>query len=176
MKHENNFLLYSIASAFLLVSSTMLISVSDYSHVNIKSQVSISVSAIVPDRSLQEINTNASSISGRVYFDTNKSFSFDIEDQGLPGVLLVLFKQGEDSLNKKFMTAAITDESGRYSFGNLPLGLYSIRIDNKKDFNVEVPPPIMEHFSGAWNFLDVEVGDEDFSYEGLDFLLSPVNF
>lgn len=168
MKHENNFILYALGSATLLVASAMLLSIpsnySQYLPANI-----VSVSAVVDESSFVQ---KQSMIAGRVYENSQIS---ELDSQeivlNLSGVTVLLLKDGEDVREQIRFTQTTTDENGVYFFENIPLGKYSIRIDGVPSVNIKEPKPFVSGFSNSWNFAKVEVSQAGVVYSGVDFVV-----
>lgn len=154
MKHEHNFLLYGIASGFLLVGGAMLISDIPFSKDSQMANV-VGVQAIV----LEE-GQKTSSVSGEVW---NNEETIPVSQREL-----LLFR--ENSQGEIFLfDTTITDNEGTYVFRDLPPGQYGIRFIQKEGEVVTLPPRAISNFSYASNILLFSIDARGKNYQDMDF-------
>ncbi len=166
MKHENNFLLYSIGSAFLLVAGAMLLSVPPNSQ---KLVAQVSVTATVDETSFI---VPTAFISGKVYLDTNNDYILGEEDTGVSNIEIGLMQEGQDIFDTSYVSSALTDEFGFYSFEEVPLGEYYLTILTDTDLVVTVPEPRVQGFSHPVSSTKVSLSGRGQYYGGMDFVLT----
>lgn len=162
MKHENNFLLYAIGSAFLLVSSIFIVD----SHFNLVEQERLSaavvrVTAVVPEHTKSE-----SSISGFVRFVHEKGGVENISD-----VSVFLISQNEPNSQNIYQTTK-TDMDGLYVFSNVPQGTYFIDIEKTEMDTFMQPNPFVSGFSDPAHTYFVSIDSNNQYVQNLNFDLS----
>lgn len=166
MKHENNFFLYAIGSAFLLVSAMTLISSASLERREALVANIISVSAFVPEH--KTIQTNGF-FSGRVFQDNNENGFFEQDiDKPLFDREVFLWKENEEG-KEVFMKTSQTDVEGTYSFEVRTSGNYFIKIDQGEDESIVSPPPLLDGFSYSTHAKTAQVAPGEHYYAGMDF-------
>lgn len=166
MKHENNFFLYAIGSAFLLVSAMTLISSASFERREALVANIVSVSAFVPEH--KTIQTNGY-FSGKIFQDNNKNGFFEQDiDKPLFDREVFLWKQNEEG-KEVFMKTSQTDAQGNYYFEVRTSGNYFIKIDQGEDESIVSPPPVLDGFSYSAHIKTVRVTAGDHYYAGMNF-------
>jgi hypothetical protein len=165
MKHENNFLLYSLGSAFLLVAGAMLLSIPPDSP---KLVAQVSVASTVNETSFV---VPTASLSGKVYLDTNNDYILGEEDKGVSNIEIGLIKEGDDIFDITQITSTLTDESGFYSFEEIPLGGYYLSVLSDGGFVVTAPEPRVQGFSDPVSSAFISLSGSGQYYGGMDFVL-----
>ena len=156
MKHENNFLLYSIASAFLIVSGMMLVSSSSHERsVNLLANV-VTVTAIVPEK-----ETYNYSISG----------SIDGLDKDSRQVLKVsLWRESENGFMRQIDSIQLNSNTGfLYSFEKLRAGLYAVKLETSDGVEVVEPKPFIQGISESSHIIFISTSPEYTDYQTNNF-------
>lgn len=157
MKHENNFLLYSIASAFLIVSGMMLVSSASHERsLNLLANV-VTVTAVVPEKETY----NKYSISG----------SIDGLDQNSRQVMTVsLWRESENGFMKQIESAQLNSVTGfLYSFENLRSGLYAVKLETSDGVEVVEPKPFIQGISQSSHIIFISTSPEYTEYQTNNF-------
>lgn len=75
-------------------------------------------------------NVQAQVIEGKVYIDFNANGQLDTTEYGFGGIQIYLYEGCQT--NSPILDSVRTDSVGAYQFNNLPLGIYSVKV-NKSD-------------------------------------------
>ena len=165
MKHENNFFLYAIGSACLVIFGMVLVSSASFERKENLVANTIAVSAIVEHKPLSTNNY----FSGTVFQDTNTDGFFEKgKDTIFSGRNVFLWKQNEEMEWVRIETAE-TDEFGKYSFKVSKEGVYSITIDQFENEKITNPPPSLDGFSNSTHVFTVFAPRGDNYYAGINF-------
>lgn len=132
MKHENNFLLYSLGSAFLLVATALQLSVATDS--KILAQIG-SVQVFSQEEEVQQLYpvniVHFSDVSGVVFDDSSNPVS---------NIEINLYEStGYPNINS--IARVYTDENGAFSFTHVKEGQYEVVIVQPEDYLVISPEP-----------------------------------
>ncbi len=73
---------------------------------------------------VEVIDASMNSLAGYVYVDLNEDGTHDLEEPGVPGVLITL--TGTTNADESITQTAITLNDGRYRFNDLPAGTYQV--------------------------------------------------
>ena len=112
----------------------------DYNSVVLSNQASLTENFAVhnPNSGTSTPTTTASSISGKVFNDTNKNEKLDGSESGISGFTINLYNSANANSGKTYKTpymTATTDGNGFFSFANLPAGTYSVEEINKSGWH-----------------------------------------
>jgi len=140
MKHENNFLLYSLGSAFLLVATMMHLSFSGSSQILAQVGRVEVVQKETSDMILYPITeVHFSELSGNVS---------DENTGPVKGVQIYLFET-KDFPQTQPVASLFTDELGNFVFERVPEGRYDIVIEAQENYSVISPNPFILGFENS---------------------------
>lgn len=163
MKHHNNFLLYSLGSASLLIVTAMLVSLDSYKREYLAANV-VSVTAFVPDQSKIE---TLSYLQGRVFVDVNTNGVYDQNEETLPQVEVTLWK---NNLRTRGVFKTVkTDQEGKYYFDEIPPGDYGVRLG--QGFDLVSLNQKVQGFSHAVHFIPLSLSRGSYIVQDLDFAI-----
>lgn len=159
MKHENNFLLYSIASAFLMVSGMMLVSSAHYERsLNLLANI-VTVTAVVPEKE----NHNIYSISGSVN-------GLDVDSRQV--LKVSLWRESGDGSMRQVESRQLDSVTGfYYSFENLRSGLYAIKLETSDGVQVVEPKPFVQGISRSSHIMFVLTSPDILQYTTPNFVV-----
>lgn len=155
-KHNNNFFLYALASAFLLVSGAMLISSPSFGDVFSPEYTTASVGSVVSE-------SDHMSIAGGVFLVE------DTDVVPVRDIAISLFKVKSDGTVTK-IDSTISKMDGSYIFESLVAGQYEIELEDTSSFEVMLPEVTVSGFEGARNVQQIFVRAGK-SISGIDFVL-----
>lgn len=161
MKHENNFLLYTLGSAFLLVAATMQLSVSSGSSL----LAQIGRIEVVP-REVSEVilypitEVSYSEITGRVH---NQDL------RPMENIQIHLFET-QDFPQTEPIASLVTDNLGSFVFERVPEGRYDVVIESPDHYLVKSPDPFVFGLSNSRYGYQILISQGK-NQDGFDFIL-----
>lgn len=170
MKHENNFFLYIMGSAFLIMFGMVLVS-----EVSLERRQTMIANAISSSFSFEkkEKITKAYFV-GKVFEDVNSNNLFDKEfDKPITGRQVSLWKQGElsESHDSSLVSKTFTNIDGDYLFSVEESGMFFIKISSEDGEEIISPKPIIEGFSYSEHARVVNIDSGEYYYAGMDFAI-----
>jgi hypothetical protein len=157
MKHENNFLLYSLASAFLMVSGMMLVSRSSFEHEQYLLANIVTVTAVVPEK--EEYQTY--SIQGDV-----AGLSLDSRQV----VTVSLWREGGSGFMRQIDSVDLNNATGfSYSFEGLRAGLYAVKLETSDGVDVVQPRPFIQGIGESSHIIFISTTPNIVDYTDIDF-------
>jgi|GEM_PF-1963848 len=160
MKHENNFFMYAIASAFLMVSGMMLISDASYKrNLNLSANI-VSVTAIVPEKETYKPYSISGSITG-------------LDENSKQVVKVSLWREGGDGIMKQIDSLQLNETTGfSYSFENLRAGLYALKLEPSDGVDVLEPRAFIQGISESSHIMFISTTPEYVNYIAPNFTVS----
>jgi hypothetical protein len=160
MKHENNFLLYGIASAFLITSGMMLLSSASYERsMNLSANI-ISVTAVVPEKETYKPYSISGSISG-------------LDENSRQVVKVSLWRENGDGVMKQVNSSQLNSVTGfSYSFTNLRAGLYALKLETSDGVDIIEPQPFIQGISEGSHIMFIVTNPDTVQYIVPDFTVS----
>lgn len=159
MKHENNFLLYSIASAFLIVSGMMLVSSAGHERsLNLLANI-VTVTAIVPEQENRNVYSISGSISG-------------LAQDSKQVLKISLWRESENGFMKQIESVRLDRMTGYlYSFTNLRPGLYAVKLETSDGVEVTDPKPFIQGISQSSHIMFVLTNPDILQYTTPNFVV-----
>ncbi len=157
MKHENNFLLYSIASAFLMVSGMMLLSSASHQrNLNLIANV-VTVTATVPEKEAYNRYSVAGLIEG-------------IDQNSKQVMRASLWQEGENGFMTQIDSKELSSTTGFfYSFEKLRAGLYAVKLETSDGVEVVQPKPFVQGISKSSHIIFISTSPEQTVYQANNF-------
>lgn len=162
MKHNNNFFLYAIGSAFMLVSGAMLLSSPNFD-VTLPVSHRASVSTAFEDVQVQEKIVSEGSIEGVVSYIEN------LQSMPVSNAEVILFSVQDNGVSSVVEQKTFTDENGVYIFQGLSAGMYAVSL-TPSSFDVVLPESSVDAFEESRAFFSVPLRFNE-QKAGFDFVV-----
>ncbi len=160
MKHENNFFMYAIASAFLMVSGMMLVSSASYErNLNLSANI-VSIVATVPEKETYKPYSISGSISG-------------LDENSRQVVRVSLWRESGDGSMKQIDSLQLNQTTGFfYSFKELRAGLYALKLETSDGVDVLEPKSFIQGISESSYIMFIATTPEYTNYTAPHFIVS----
>lgn len=159
MKHENNFFLYILGSASLLVLGIMLVFSAGYEYKNI-------LLANISSATFQAQESDTISVNGYI-----SGHVFDGNAIPLADTKVSLWMESTTSISPEIIETTYSDMNGKYFFHITHPGTFFVKAEKQESEYIENQKEIIDNFFNFSHIFTIKIHSGDNYYVGLDFTI-----